>query len=339
MQVLAQQELELLRADLEAPSTIRSSLRGKGLVHKRIFGAVRQRYLTFRELSRFLENQVSPAEGESPNVRRDRRGYFLDPWNNPYWISYRERGRTFLYSFGPNRRRDSDFVRLSQKDSAHEEAVQGDDIAVEVEVVLAKLRAKSTALYEQGRYAEGAEVALEAVQAAEAQLGPDDPYVATLLNSLARSYRAQEDYTQAEPLYLQALAITEKALGPDHPNLAAPLNNLGSLYRAQGNYGAAEPLYLRALAITEKTLGPDHPNLVAPLNNLGELYRAQGNYGAAEPLYLRALAIVEKTLGPDHPKVAILLENMAQLYSKTGRRDEAKQLQERAQKIRTRNQE
>ena len=41
-----------------------------------------------------------------------RRQYFLDPWNLPYWIRHRcSEGRTtavFVYSFGPNRRRDSD---------------------------------------------------------------------------------------------------------------------------------------------------------------------------------------------------------------------------------------
>ena len=40
-----------------------------------------------------------------------RRRYFLDPWNLPYWIRHRcSEGRTtavFVYSFGPDRRRDS----------------------------------------------------------------------------------------------------------------------------------------------------------------------------------------------------------------------------------------
>jgi hypothetical protein len=44
---------------------------------------------------------------EGQQVRRDRRGYFLDPWNNPYWVYYNKKTRAgAVYSFGPNRRRD-----------------------------------------------------------------------------------------------------------------------------------------------------------------------------------------------------------------------------------------
>ena len=43
---------------------------------------------------------------ESPERRR----YFIDPWNNPYWLWHLcdEGGqRVRIYSFGPNQRRDS----------------------------------------------------------------------------------------------------------------------------------------------------------------------------------------------------------------------------------------
>ena len=60
----------------------------------------------------FLEGMASPASELSIlETRRDRRGYFLDPWNNPYWVqSIREGQRVniLLYSFGPNRLRDVD---------------------------------------------------------------------------------------------------------------------------------------------------------------------------------------------------------------------------------------
>jgi hypothetical protein len=56
----------------------------------------------------------------------ERADYFLDPWNSPYWIRHRcssERQRIFIYSFGPNRRRDSD-----------EREIRGDDIGVVIEL-------------------------------------------------------------------------------------------------------------------------------------------------------------------------------------------------------------
>lgn len=56
-----------------------------------------------------------------PELRAE---YLLDPWNNAYWLrdncATGERGRTtYLYSFGPNRRRDSTKWQIG-----------GDDIAV-----------------------------------------------------------------------------------------------------------------------------------------------------------------------------------------------------------------
>ena len=40
----------------------------------------------------------------------ERTRFFLDPWNTPYWIRHKcndEEEIAFVYSFGPNRRRDS----------------------------------------------------------------------------------------------------------------------------------------------------------------------------------------------------------------------------------------
>ena len=86
-------------------------------LHKRVFSFKEkygQDYLLEGEYSRL-------AESGAPQARVD---YFLDPWNSPYWILDRCHGDervTFLYSFGPNRARDSDRWR-----------VLGDDIGVYV---------------------------------------------------------------------------------------------------------------------------------------------------------------------------------------------------------------
>jgi len=49
---------------------------------------------------------------QSQGLPQERAEFFLDPWNSPYWIRDRcdretNRRITFIYSFGPNRRRDS----------------------------------------------------------------------------------------------------------------------------------------------------------------------------------------------------------------------------------------
>ena len=45
--------------------------------------------------------------------------FFLDPWNNPYWVRHvckRGREHVYIYSFGPNRMRDSTKEALFEDD-------------------------------------------------------------------------------------------------------------------------------------------------------------------------------------------------------------------------------
>lgn len=121
----AREELHLLAADLEAGAA-RPKLFKKRKVHKRVFTAARDGYLRFDDDSRFLEGRGTPADADAREPRRDRRGYFIDPWGNPYWLhASKKRGRVILYSFGEDRRRD---VEPDAK-----VLVPGDDVVVEVE--------------------------------------------------------------------------------------------------------------------------------------------------------------------------------------------------------------
>ncbi len=74
-------------------------------LHKRVFSYVEKYGAKPLYEGRFaaLTSQGMPEE---------RAAFFLDPWNSPYWIrdrcsESRDRRVVFVYSFGPNRRRDS----------------------------------------------------------------------------------------------------------------------------------------------------------------------------------------------------------------------------------------
>lgn len=102
---VARTEVALLAADINAGRT--PKLEKKRTIHKRVFTAVVDGYFDLNKRP-FLEGQATPASGTEP-ARRDRRGYFLDPWNNPYWVLVeRDEARVVVYSFGPNRQRDTD---------------------------------------------------------------------------------------------------------------------------------------------------------------------------------------------------------------------------------------
>ena len=126
----AQAEVRALASDLQLERRIFEG-RAKKSAHKRLFTAVRAGYLRFDAGSDFLENQPTPALApEDTTARRDRKGYFLDPWNNPYWVYYsRKHGFAVVYSFGPNRRRDTNIKKLKKPDRK----LLGDDIGVRLD--------------------------------------------------------------------------------------------------------------------------------------------------------------------------------------------------------------
>ena len=102
----ARAEIALLKRDLLRIVERRGrELPKRCKVHKRLYTYVKKYHL--HEL-RGLEFSRLAEQG----VPRERVEFFLDPWNSPYWFRSRctrdrERRSTFVYSFGPNRRRDS----------------------------------------------------------------------------------------------------------------------------------------------------------------------------------------------------------------------------------------
>lgn len=103
-------EVDALRRDFEA-----GLLRTHCGLHKRLYTFVEE----YGERGLLTGEFAALGTREVPKQRAE---FFLDPWNSPYWIRHVcESAATpqvvFLYSFGPNRRRDST-----------ERAIGGDDI-------------------------------------------------------------------------------------------------------------------------------------------------------------------------------------------------------------------
>lgn len=98
---LAGLEVRAIAHDLETLAAAqRRSFVPRCGIHKRFYSFA-QKYRVELPAGRF-----SSLSGAS-EVRAQ---YFLDPWNSPYWIRHKCRdGKhyTFVYSFGPDRRRDS----------------------------------------------------------------------------------------------------------------------------------------------------------------------------------------------------------------------------------------
>ncbi len=94
----AELEIRALEADFD-----NERVRTRCGVHKRVY--------TFRvEWGQSYLSEGTFAGLETGGLDDKRARYFLDPWNMPYWIRHRCADGNevrFVYSFGPNRRRDS----------------------------------------------------------------------------------------------------------------------------------------------------------------------------------------------------------------------------------------
>jgi hypothetical protein len=104
---LAGVETEALKSDLQALAQAKgeAAITKCGL-HKRVYTLVQE-----KDYARSLQEMsfAGLADRGLPEARAE---FFLDPWNSPYWVRDRcdeNEGRrvVFVYSFGPNRSRDS----------------------------------------------------------------------------------------------------------------------------------------------------------------------------------------------------------------------------------------
>jgi hypothetical protein len=99
-------ELTLLAKDIEDGAT--PKLFSKSGIHKRVFTATRDGYYVL-DAGAFARAATQTAKDAG------RRKYFLDPWNNPYWVLVeKDEDRVVVYSFGPNRRRDTEVKKRNK---------------------------------------------------------------------------------------------------------------------------------------------------------------------------------------------------------------------------------
>lgn len=95
-----------------------------GVMHKRLWTAAQDGYLELADMRSFQEAGCVGPAGRNSQARRR---YAVDPWGTAYWIKTVRTGdddkRVFVYSFGPNRRRDGDAGETGPS--------RGDDIVAE----------------------------------------------------------------------------------------------------------------------------------------------------------------------------------------------------------------
>jgi len=145
----------------------------------------------------------------------------------------------------------------------------------------------------QGRLHEAVADALQAIEAKEKALGPQDPDVSLSLSNVA-IYLVELGKIELSADYAErAVRMMEATLGLDHPKAAIPLTNYAELLVRLGRYEDARPPAERALAVFERETDPDGTYVTYPLSTIGLACIALGRFDEAVPPLERAARIRE----------------------------------------------
>jgi len=192
-----------------------------------------------------------------------------------------------------------------------------------------ELRRRAQQLIDQDRFAEAAELMLQAKNLAEKELrhfgmmakdaseraqwpaaisatnralslierleGPTSPAVIVFLSNLTFFYTAEGDFVRADAAVQRLLPLIQPfitATPPNDPGLAIIFHNIGAAFRARGEYARAEPFYRALLRIRERD--PQSAAFVEALNAMAGFLMSKQENKEAEALLRRALAILEE---------------------------------------------
>jgi tetratricopeptide (TPR) repeat protein len=158
----------------------------------------------------------------------------------------------------------------------------------------AKLKDQAVALEGAGKLAEAEDAYRKAQAAYEEAFGPENPWVAAMLNGIGRVYIKEHRDAEAEPVLKQGLAIMQNRMGVDSVELVAPLTRLGIVYQNTRRYQEALPLYIRAIAIlAHAPLSEQVPQLFANSVRLGDVHLALKQFADAGDAYASAVAAAD----------------------------------------------
>jgi tetratricopeptide (TPR) repeat protein len=162
-----------------------------------------------------------------------------------------------------------------------------------------------------------------------ASRGADHPYVATIMNNLARTLRSLSRFDESRTLLLEALTIRRLQLGAKHELVAMSLSDLGGVTERLGDNAAAENYFKEALAI----LPEDHVWRGPILNNVGRVLRTNGDLRGAERVLREAAELNRAVYGAEHDVAGTSLLHLGLVLHAQKRETEAESVLHEAVRI------
>jgi eukaryotic-like serine/threonine-protein kinase len=198
--------------------------------------------------------------------------------------------------------------------------------------------ALARALDDLGRYAEARAMAERGLAIETAQLGPDHPGVAMVLNDLGNIAIDEGKLDDARRYYERVQAIRERAVlaGDDPSSLADIIHNLGVLAVDQDRPDDAIAQFQHAIDLRRK-VDPKDVQISMSMSSIGSVLAHRGKYGEALTYFQGAADLAEAKLGPTHPFVGDALLGVGTCLRELGKLEPAQVALERSMAIRTSN--
>lgn len=160
--------------------------------------------------------------------------------------------------------------------------------------------------------------------------GEESERMATALQNLGASLRAQGKTAEGDTLVERSLNIRERVQGRDHPDFAYALVAFADVLRARGEHKRALKLLREALLLREAAFGASNPLVVWVLDAIAWSAASIGSFDEAIAAAERAVRIRSDVFGPDDTPTIDAQETLAVVLAMAGRYAEAEPHFERA---------
>jgi tetratricopeptide (TPR) repeat protein len=187
-----------------------------------------------------------------------------------------------------------------------------------------------TVLRQAARHAEAQAACDAALEVLESHLGPEHPYVASVLHALATNLADQGEHAAARAPVERAIAIWGATTGTGTFYAANALQTLATIETAADHEAEALAVAERAIAAYTAAVGPQHPATAHAERTAANALLGLGRPAEALARLERAHATAAAALGPDHASVAPYLLGIGEVQRQLGRHAEAAATLERA---------
>lgn len=182
----------------------------------------------------------------------------------------------------------------------------------------------TSALFQEGDYADCEPYARKLVDAAVQAYGPDHGRTLTATHNLGMTLFLNNKLDEAGDVLERAVIGRRAALGPTNEKTVASIHALAIVRFEQGRHSDAANLFREEIAALQDASPGGHWHIADARGRLGASLTSMGQFEEAEAMLLDSFAELKDTFGEKHEMTRQAKSRLASLYKAWGRDDAAK---------------